>query len=306
MLNKKDIMIGIDGGGTKTEFAVFDTSGKVLNQIYKSASNASLVGVEQTLDILTGTIDGFISEFGEIKAIFVGIAGSKLDIILSELNKKYPGVHIAVKSDAVNAFNSAKGDIGLICGTGSILITKETNGDYRLIGGWGAVIGDPGSGYNFGLAALRYAFAYEDGIFDDGAIYKAVLEKTGLPFLRTNIGSWYNTTKIASLAPIVFEEYKNGSVFAKNIISGEMKKLSEFLLSAFPDGGRIVACGSIMKYNADVLIPLICEYTDNKFEIVLPKLPPIYGACVACLNELGIDADEYFENTFIETYTKNK
>ena len=303
MINK-GIMIGVDGGGTKTEFAVFDREGNVLKQIYRSASNASLVGTEKSLDIFTEVIDSCVAEFGKIEAIYLGIAGSKLDIILETLKNKYPDIHMAINSDGVNAFNSEKGDIALICGTGSILITKDTNGEYRFVGGWGAKIGDPGSGYNFGIAALRYAFAYEDGIFDDGSIYKEVLEKTGLPALRANIGAWYDTTKIAALAPIIFDAYKNGSEVAKSIITAEMKKLSEFLLAAFPGGGRLIACGSIMKYNASVLIPLINEYTDNKFEIVIPKLPPIFGACVACLNEIGIEADDSFKNKFSETYTQ--
>ena len=50
--DSKILMLGIDGGGTKTEFGVFDQNGFVLKRICLSGSNASHIGVDGTLELL--------------------------------------------------------------------------------------------------------------------------------------------------------------------------------------------------------------------------------------------------------------
>ena len=53
----EQFMIGIDGGGTKTEFVLFSSEGKVLKSFRLSGTNASLVGLDATLSILFQGID---------------------------------------------------------------------------------------------------------------------------------------------------------------------------------------------------------------------------------------------------------
>src|SRR4030042_1026984 len=67
-----------------------------------------------------------------------------------------PRVHVT--TDGAIALQSAFGDtagIVLIAGTGSIAWARLPGGETARVGGLGAVLGDPGSGYDLGRAALR-------------------------------------------------------------------------------------------------------------------------------------------------------
>ena len=299
------LMLGIDGGGTKTEFVVFDQNGYTFKRICLAGSNASHIGVDGTLEILREGIDKCVDEYPDIQAIHVGIAGPApcLEIIEKKLSERFFNKAIFVFSDAVNAFKSAEGDFALICGTGSILTTKTKEGQYRFIGGWGTKYGDPCSAYNFGNAALRNGFAYEEGILEDDTIYRMIVEKTGYNDLHA-IASTIDAPSIASLAPVVFNAYAKGCKTAEDIIVAETKSLASLLNAAFSEGGRIVVCGSVIKNNKDTITALLDKFTDNKFSYVAPTLPPIYGSCVACCEEFGLARGNNFAANFEESYKK--
>jgi N-acetylglucosamine kinase-like BadF-type ATPase len=298
------LLLGVDGGGTKTEFLVFDQWGAVRKQLRLSGTNAALVGLDKTLDILREGIDQCLDAFPEIRAAHLGLAGSKLDTISKKLQERYLNLRITVSSDAVNAFHSAEGDFALICGTGSILVTKTADGRYRSVGGWGAKFGDPGSAYNFGRAVLQCGFAYEDGILPDDSLYRMLLEKTGFPGLRP-WAEHMDTPSIAALAPILFTAWRRGSPTADRFLRSELRGLAHLLCAAFPQGGRLILCGGVAEHNSDILIPLLDEATEHRFCFVKPLLPPVYGACVTCCENMALPRDEAFEDRFAQTYSRS-
>ena len=92
--DSEKMMIGIDGGGTKTEFVLFSESGRVLNRIVLGGSNPNTVGMENAINILQLGIDTLLRIKGKISGIFVGAAGldsgnntSKIKKMLKEKSK---------------------------------------------------------------------------------------------------------------------------------------------------------------------------------------------------------------------------
>ena len=72
-------LLGIDGGGTKTEFLLTDSVGNEIKRLFLGGSNPVNKGIENTFGVLnegiTKICDGL--DFGEISA-FAGIAGGKI------------------------------------------------------------------------------------------------------------------------------------------------------------------------------------------------------------------------------------
>ena len=72
-------LLGIDGGGTKTEFLLTDLNGKELKRVILGGSNPVSVGIKNTFAVLnegvTKLCEGLNS--GEISA-FAGIASGKV------------------------------------------------------------------------------------------------------------------------------------------------------------------------------------------------------------------------------------
>lgn len=68
-------MIGIDGGGTKTEFVLFTEEGRILNRIQLEGCNTNSCGLERTFKILKSGIDVLLTNRSEVSGIFEGISG---------------------------------------------------------------------------------------------------------------------------------------------------------------------------------------------------------------------------------------
>lgn len=296
------VLLGIDGGGTSTEFALFTSEGRILKHFKLSGSNASTIGLSEALAVFYRGIDLCLTSINSLCGIFMGCAGGLLRDIEKVLSSRYPTIPIRVDSDGVSALLSADGDAAIICGTGSLLLRHDGDGGYKKFGGWGSRYGDPGSAYNFGREAISLALAYEDGAESSALIYSMLKERSGFPKIRGNFNAATSVAEVADQARVIFDAYREGDGFAEEIIRTEMKRLSTIVRGACPNGGRIVACGSINKYYGHILLPILKEYVSERIEFILPELPPIYGACREACRCFGVTSSDSFFKNFYNDY----
>lgn len=298
----ESLFIGVDGGGTSTEFALFTSEGHILKCFKLSGSNASNVGFSNALAIFYRGIDNCLAINNSVKGIFMGLAGGMLGDIAKELSKRYPKIPIYIDSDGVNALLSSDGDAAMICGTGMVFFRHEVGGIYRKFAGWGHDFGDFGSAYNFGRAAICDSLAYEDGLEASPLIYSLLRQKSGVQRIRETANVKTEVSKIADVASVVFDAYAQNDSYAKDIIHYEEKKLARIVCGVCPNGGKIIACGGIFRHFGDIVLPILKEYVPKNIEFVLPKLPPIYGACREVCHRFGIETDQTFFENFSADY----
>ncbi|MBE6606020.1 MAG: XRE family transcriptional regulator [Ruminococcaceae bacterium] len=296
--------IGIDGGGTSTEFALFTNKGRILKCFKLPGTNASNVGVSYVLSIFCQGIDCCLSTGRPVKGIFMGCAGGLLDEVYKKLSEIYPDIPIHIDSDGVNALLSADGDAAMICGTGMVFFRHEPNGSYKKFAGWGHEFGDYGSAYNYGREAICAARAYEDGVKLSSLIYSIMKENLGAQTIKAGTNELKDVSEIAGKAYIIFEAYKQNDPYAEEIIHSEMKRLARVVQSVCPKGGRIIACGGINQHYGNITLPILKQYVSENTEFILPALPPIYGACRAACRYFDIPTDEGFFKTFSSDYRK--
>ena len=74
-----DYIIGVDGGGTKTEAVAYDLSGEVLAKALTGFGNL-VNGKEEALNNITTSIEELITKLGQngLKGIYLRIAGSEV------------------------------------------------------------------------------------------------------------------------------------------------------------------------------------------------------------------------------------
>lgn len=110
--DSEKMMIGIDGGGTKTEFVLFSESGRILKRIILDGCNPNTVGMEEAMNILQLGIDTLMKIKGKISGIFVGAAGldsgNNTSKIKKMLKEKYPKVKIQCENDIYNVIACGK------------------------------------------------------------------------------------------------------------------------------------------------------------------------------------------------------
>lgn len=294
--------IAIDGGGTKTDAVLFNRHGIVLKTMKLGGCNASLIGFEQAVAIHSSIIDTCLEANKHVAGVFIGCAGSMLAQIQRTLSEKYRHLQIFVESDGLNALSSAPAEVALTCGTGTVLLRRDAQG-YIRTGGWGYILGDPCSAYNFGRAAVRAAMAYEDHMESSPLIYSLLLEKLALPKLRGNF-RFTSVSIMATLSSVIFTAYRLGDQTAAAIIRSEVQELSQMIFTAAKKGERVVACGGMLDHYGDILFPILETFLNGHVQIIIPPLPPVYGAAVECTRRMQVSTTGAFEQTFAKTFRR--
>ena len=303
------VMIGIDGGGTKTEFVLFSEYGFIIKRIVLENSNPNACGIENTCRVLEKGINAFLSISPDVRGIYVGIAGynsgKNSENINAFLKQKYASIKIKCNSDILNVISSVTEQekcTAIISGTGSVVYAKNRDKIYRT-GGWGYLLDQAGSGYDIGREALCAVLAEDDGIGMATLLKRLLEDKLGRSVwdsidLIYKKGNHY----IASFAPLVFEAYDQGDQIAEKIIMRTVDRLSFLVnrsIDIYHSGKTVVLGGSILKEDS-VVVRKLREKNEGLNFIVL-KTPQIYGACVQCCKLCGIKEDNFKEN-FMSDY----
>lgn len=311
---KEKKMIGIDGGGTKTEFVLVSEQGAVLQRIKRSRTNPNDIGIENCCAVLAEGIDMLLEVEPSVCSIFAGIAGCATgnngDSVEAFLKNRYPAIEIGVDTDGVNVLscNVDSADcMALICGTGSVLFARE-NGIKHRVGGWGYLFDEAGSAYDIGRDAITAVLAQKDGL-GENTLLTDLLEAEMQADIWQALNLIYQKGKayIASLAPIVFRAYEMGDSVAEEILRKNARRLALLISAAMKNyncGEQVVACGGLVENFRDVLLPMIREALTGNLEFVIPDVQPVFGACVESCRRVNTMPDRKFYKAFCESYLR--
>tara|TARA_R110002072_G_scaffold164879_5_gene317958 strand:- start:16177 stop:17142 length:966 start_codon:yes stop_codon:yes gene_type:complete len=254
-MNASDgLILGIDGGGTKTVawLARCDFTNKsdvtntmeIIGRGRSGSSNVRGVGFETALDHLNQAVERAFAD-AELSRVTVesaclALAGAGREVeqqrIRSWADQCQLTSQLTVVDDALPVLYAASSEgigIALIAGTGSLALGQNANGDRARCGGWGSLLGDEGSGYQISHAALRAAVRADDGRGPSTQLHERLLDHHGItsaseliPILHADPN---NRIMIASLAPLVFDVAGSGDPVATQIIDQASTDLAEMV-----------------------------------------------------------------------------
>ena len=305
------VMIAIDGGGTKTEFVLFNENGEILARQLREGSNPNSCGMDASLAALESGIDSLISRVPNVAAIYGGVAGcaatENRNAFMQFLKKNYPSMRIDIRSDILNVIYSSdcfERCIAVIVGTGSVVYAK--NGDsLTRFGGWGYRFDRSCSGYDFGRDAIAAALAEEDGVGPKTLITPMIEEAIdGRAKEKFDVLYSMKNERIASFADTVFRAYEMGDAVARSILSRNVAQLVHLIkcAAASTDCGNKVVISGGLTARRDILLEFLHE-EGAFFDFVFPSLPPIYGACAYCNRMFGephADFTANFEKNYLQ------
>lgn len=209
------IVVGVDGGGTRASAVAIDETGRELVRLQGAAGILEGGRTGEMVKRLA-TIVRSVLEKAEAAipcdAVLFALAGAGREPqrtqVEAALRSERLGRHLEVVTDAEAAFHDAFADapgILLISGTGSIAWGRGPEGTRRRVGGWGARMGDEGSGFAIALAGLRAVARAADGRDQPTGLTDALLLEPGLNDPESLV-RWAESARkkdIASLAPTV-------------------------------------------------------------------------------------------------------
>lgn len=299
-----EYLIGVDGGGTKTEAIAYDLKGNKLASGYSGFGNVLIDHGQSTAHIFEAIhqcVDRLHGHCVKIILGLAGIEGGNRQLLLTDLKQEF-NTNISIVNDAVLAHAAmleGKDGILTIAGTGSICLGKKGE-QYRYTGGWGHLLGDEGSGYWIVIEAFKRMIEEEDTNGEFSSQELGNLSKTLLHELKINrvqeIKSFiYTSTKnhIAGLAPIVVQEALIGNEQAINILQNAGKALGKTTVNLYRKLDYINKASIALKGSILTQVPLVrntfIDYIQQQIDVenfILKEISSTKGAYFLAKKEL--------------------
>lgn len=302
--------IGIDGGGTKTEFVLINEHGKLLNRILLGGMNPNAYGAEAACELLRRGIDALHPADMNVCGIYIGGAGlgsgNNAEIVRTLLRKAYPKIKIDCGTDICNVIacsSDPENCIAVICGTGSVVYSYQ-DGVLTRTGGAGYLLEKSGSGYDIGREALHAALQERDGSGEKTLLTAMVEERLG-GTVWSCIHELYkkDISFIASFAPMVFDACAKKDAVAGRILQETIDRLA-FLISVAvkkaPSAKTVVLSGSVFTKN-DMFLTMLSQKLDPGLKTETLVYPQVWGACLQSARLCGLSVMPSVEN-FMEQY----
>jgi N-acetylglucosamine kinase-like BadF-type ATPase len=289
--------LGIDGGGTKTDFLLIDESGVKLATHQGGSAYYLETGLDALESMVFAGITATLREAGldanQLDYAFIGLPSYGEDSgLLPRLNTIATGVLPLAKfrcgNDMVCGWAGALGGsdgINIVAGTGSIAYGEFESRKARA-GGWGELFSDEGSAYWVAREALTLFSRMSDGREPRTSLYHLIGNRFELDEDLDLCAAIYGPpaltrSELASLAPLVAQAAREGDVSALLLFERAAAELASLIQAVHeqlevPPGVRIPVSysGGMFKLK-DLLQPLF-----DRYEFVEPRLPPAAGAAL--------------------------
>ncbi len=300
------LYLGVDGGGTKTRFALMDDDGQLVAQAQTGTTYHPEVGFDGVQRILTEGIASVLAQVGvaDVGALayaFFGLpahgedtrATARLDAIPAQVlgHDRYRCDNDMVCGWA-GSLACADG-INIVAGTGSIGYGQHRGAAARG-GGWGEIFSDEGSAYWIAMQGLNAYSRMSDGRLPKGPLHTLVNQRLELAedldlCARVYGAEGGTRAEIAQLSRIVVDAARAGDAASQSIYTRAGEELAHIVVGirdrlgfiegeTVPvsySGGAFSAGELLMKPFANAL-----RAASPAFELRIPCHEPHFGAAL--------------------------
>jgi len=310
-LDKPSGLLAVDGGGTKTEFALILPDGTLLQRFVLEGANPNNTSLQHSFTVLCQGIDRVLQSNIRLLGVYIGCAGmssgNNAATITALLKKQYPGIALRCQSDIYNLLACAKDPnnaIAAICGTGCAVFATANDQLYRA-GGGGWKLDPVGSGYELGRRALLAALEHRDGTGQPTLLTQLVEQKLSsrvwdhIPDIYT-----WSPDQIADFAPLTIHAWEQGDEVADRIVEENCRRIAHLICASSiktPEAAEVLLNGSIFSKCAPFRQRLKDMLPDYLAVTACPY-PPVWGACLQCAALCRLSPPNI--DIFMEQYSK--
>lgn len=313
----KRLVLGIDGGGTKTQCALYDINGNELDIVDWGPTNHELLkggyrGLKMELAILTNFI---LKKHGinlaQIKKGVFGMAGvdtKEQHSTVSGIFREIGFEDFLLCNDAylgIKAGSPCGYGIGVVNGTGCCVAGIGKSGRMFQIGGQGNLTGDLGGGVHLGEQAIRSVYDYFFRCGEYTMIKELLPESLNTASkyeFMDNVREKLNKGEIniADLNRLVFEGAKQGDRVSIGLLEAVGSSLAASVNGMIRElqfdreqSVTIVLTGSInTRGSSPALVDrikrdVVTANKDTDIKMVLLGRPPVLGAVIWAMEDLA-------------------
>lgn len=311
MSNQDPVVLGIDGGATKTACtALFLATKEKAAQAYAGPSNWSSVGRDASLQSLKTAISETLGackrSWDAVAAICLGMAGVDTPhdqaALTAAIRDWFPQhTLILVYNDAVPALVSGtEGELEgcvLIAGTGSIAFAVRRDGSSARAAGCGPAFLDGGCGYDLGQKGLSAAAKGSDGRGPQTKLLEYFCTHYPHVASLSELVRWVYAepgwARIAGLAPSVVACAQEGDKVAHQILQGGAADLANTVQAAvgqlhMPPPFNLVLAGGLMRpgYAYTELCRVALKVALPQAHVTFPEVDAATGAALLAIKHL--------------------
>jgi N-acetylglucosamine kinase-like BadF-type ATPase len=309
-----NLFLAIDGGNSKTEVLLGDTSGAVLGFARGAGSNHQTAGLDiamSCLDDLVRTVREQAGLGAEARPVLVAtyLAGADFPVEYELLNEAITTADWADKSIVDNdtfallrAGTEAPNAVAVVCGAGTNCVGRAEDGRTVRFPSLGHLTGDWGGGQHLGSLTLWHAARAEDGRAEPTALVDAVTHHFGYRAVANvaaaiHLGQLAHE-RIAELTPILFTAAAAGDEVARSLVIRQGEEIATMALAALrrldllTTPAAVVLGGGVLRSRDPIVFGALTERLTASAphaEITLVTAPPVLGAALLALDTLGID-----------------
>ena len=297
--------LGVDGGGTKTRFALLDAGRKLVGEATLGTSYYPEVGVDGVRHVLSTGVATVLADAGidetQIAYAFFGLPAFGEDSKVTPALRSMPAsilrhTRYTCDNDMVCGWAGSLGaedGINIVAGTGSIGYGQRGSRAARS-GGWGEAFSDEGSAYWIAMQGLNAYSRMSDGRLPVGPLHSLVNQALNLTNDLDLCAQIYGANarsraELAQFSPLIARAAALGDAAAQNIFGKagiELAQLADALrrkLGYEPgeavklsySGGAFAAGELLMKPFRDALASASAD-----FVLCTPLHEPHYGAAL--------------------------
>ena len=308
-----DLVIAVDGGGSKTDVVLLDLSGRMLGWQRGSGSSPQVEGLTNSVRVIDGLIDQVLEGRDPRRLAQVGVYLSGLDLDEEIQAFRAAIAHLpwaagpTVAENDLHALLRAGTDsrnaVAVICGTGMNAIgVREDGTDVRFLA-LGPLSGDWGGGTELGAAALWHAARAEDGRGPWTELLPLLLDAVDAPSVGAMIEDVHlgrrEGDRLGYLAPLVFRAAADGDVVAQRVVRRQADEVVAYAHACIRRLGLlevdvpIVFGGGVARARDPLLLSGIEEGISLRIPrafLTIVDSPPVLGAALLALERVGVDA----------------
>lgn len=308
-------VLGIDGGGTRTRAAIMDDRGDILGICVGNTSNYDDIGIDAARENIRQVVDCARGKAGintdHFDAVFLGIGGVSSAADRAIVRKMASDLQLApekyIEADhdiriALAGGLSGRPGIVQIAGTGSSCYGRNAAGQSWRSGGWGPLLADEGSGYWFGIEAMKAATRASDGHLSSTTLLPIVLDYLNLKDIDAIMHRVYaenmSRSEIASLSPLLINAAKDGDAVSLEIVETGIQNMAQCVSIVaqklnLQDQCELSLTGGVFQAG-DFIIERMRSAVQERIPrctVEMAELPPVVGSCLLALDLLDVRLD---------------
>ena len=325
------IVIGVDGGTTRTRAAVVSERGDVLGTGHAGPANFQICGMSTAMNSIrhavSSALDAAHCTRRAVSHIVFGLSGMDLPLHRHRLDEGLTASFNDTPFDLVNdtwimlRAGTDKGwGIALVCGGGANACARDEQGVWTTLRGLGYESGMRGGGLDLLRDVTHAAFMAHDGLAPATMLEHVLLDVTGardyealqlmlLQAMQDTTGSAALLVKALNVVPLIFEGASAGDEVCKRILLLQAESLAEGVVGLLhrmrfeAKPVDIVLGGAIFGASYPLLVDRLTVFIREvapEARLQMPRLAPVLGACLMSLERVDIPLDtslyEHFAN----------